>query len=119
MQGAAEAATNLGAMHKSKLTQGIIFVAVTSALFLRTAAACSDYQTESYEARFTPSDCLKTCTVTPFFSPDTSLATYTQLIESATESIDIYTPGKLRVWKNRAVKLLRQALVGVRVVLYV
>ncbi len=55
---------------------------------------CYDHQTETYDARFNPTQCTSTCTVTPFFSPDTSLDTYTSLIESATESIDIYTPGK-------------------------
>lgn len=57
------------------------------------AGYCYNHQSDTYYARFKPTSCLKTCTVTPFFSPDTSLATYTQLIESATESIDIYTPG--------------------------
>ena len=54
---------------------------------------CYDHQTETYEARFAPAGCTKTCTVTPFFSPDTSILTYVTLIEDAKESIDIYTPG--------------------------
>lgn len=65
--------------------------------WLPTAGAadnCYDHQTETYDARFTPTYCTSTCSVTPFFSPDTSLDTYTSLIESATETIDIYTPGK-------------------------
>ena len=66
---------------------------------LHSAAAsdnCYDHQTETYEARFKPTYCTKTCTVTPFFSPDTSIDTYVKLIEDAKESIDIYAPGKLR-----------------------
>lgn len=65
---------------------------------LRNAAAsdnCYDHQTETYEARFKPTYCIETCTVTPFFSPDTSIDTYVKLIEAANESIDIYAPGEL------------------------
>ena len=43
------------------------------------------------------SNCEDMCTVTPYFSPDHSLDTYISLIESATETIDIYTPGQLHV----------------------
>lgn len=70
---------------------------LTSCALLRAAAAsdnCYDHQTETYHARITPAGCSKTCTVTPFFSPDTSILTYVTLIEAAEESIDIYTPGQ-------------------------
>ena len=71
-------------------------IAVAYSLLSATAASdnCYDHQTETYDARFKPTYCIKTCTVTPFFSPDTSISTYVSLIESAQESIDIYTPGK-------------------------
>ena len=55
---------------------------------------CWDKQTETYEEQFKPADCTDLCTVTPFFSPDTSINTYVNLIESAKKSIDIYTPSK-------------------------
>ena len=54
---------------------------------------CYDHQTETYDARFSPTSCIKTCTVTPFFSPDTAILTYVSLIEDAEDTIDIYTPG--------------------------
>ena len=71
-------------------------LAVSCALFKAAAASdnCYDHQTVTYDARFKPTYCIKTCTVTPFFSPDTSVDTYVKLIESAKETIDIYTPGK-------------------------
>lgn len=55
---------------------------------------CYDHQTTDYTTRFSPVECGQACTVTPFFSPDHSVDTYLDLIESATESIDIFTPGK-------------------------
>lgn len=68
-----------------------------SLVYLATAvhgdASCYDHQTEDYTAKFQPVDCNEECTITPYFSPDHSLDTYLDLIESATESIDIYTPG--------------------------
>ena len=63
-------------------------------LFNGVYSYCYDHQTAAYDARFTSADCAKTCTVTPFFSPDNSIETYINLIESARESIDIYTPGE-------------------------
>lgn len=54
---------------------------------------CYDHQTNDYSSRFDPHDCQNSCTVTPFFSPDHSVDTYLNLIESATNSIDIFTPG--------------------------
>ena len=57
---------------------------------------CYDNQRETYQARFQPATCSDgSCTATPFFSPDTSVEAYVRLIESAQESIDIYTPSKL------------------------
>lgn len=55
---------------------------------------CWDHQNETYNATFQPETCGGTCTVTPFFSPDTSLPAYVQLIDAAQTSIDIYTPSK-------------------------
>jgi len=55
---------------------------------------CYNHQMQSYDARFNPTSCEETCTVTPYFSPDHSVDTYVKLIQSATESIDIYTPGE-------------------------
>ena len=73
-----------------------LWFALVSCVLLGAAAAsdnCYDHQTETYDARFQPADCSRACTVTPFFSPDTSVFTYASLIEQAKESIDIYTPG--------------------------
>lgn len=71
---------------------------VLSLLYLVTAANCDatcfDHQTADYTSQFDPAECNKKCTVTPFFSPDHSLDTYMDLIQSATETIDIYTPGE-------------------------
>ena len=55
---------------------------------------CWDRQTETYKERFQPAACSDACTVTPFFSPDTSIYTYVDLIEKAAHSIDVYTPSK-------------------------
>ena len=55
---------------------------------------CWDHQQKTYNATFKPGTCGGTCTVTPFFSPDTSLPAYVQLIDAAQTSIDIYTPSK-------------------------
>ena len=56
---------------------------------------CWDHQQETYNTTFAPKTCSgSSCTVTPFFSPGTSLQAYVQLIDSAQESIDIYTPSK-------------------------
>ena len=63
-----------------------------------STATCYDHQTVDYKAQFDPTECNQQCTVTTFFSPDHSLDTYLDLIETAKESIDIYTPGKLRLW---------------------
>ena len=75
-----------------------LVLAIAAACSLLSAAAasdnCYDHQTETYGARFKPTYCIKTCTATPFFSPDTSIFTYVSLIESAQKTIDIYTPGK-------------------------
>ena len=54
-----------------------------------------DHQTETYKATFEPIACSDPVTVTTYFSPDHSVGTYVQLIESAVASIDLYTPGKL------------------------
>lgn len=54
---------------------------------------CFDHQTQDYSSQFEPAQCNQKCTVTPFFSPDHSVDTYLDLIQSATESIDLYTPG--------------------------
>lgn len=59
--------------------------------------SCYDHQATDYKAQFSPAECNQRCTVTPYFSPDHSLDTYLDLIQSATESIDIYTPGELQI----------------------
>lgn len=59
------------------------------------SSTCYDHQTKTYHSRFEPVSCRDSCSVTTFFSPDHSIDTYVKLIESATSSIDIYTPGEL------------------------
>ena len=54
---------------------------------------CYDHQTTDYSSQFEPAECGQQCTVTPFFSPDHSLDVYLDLISSAQETIDIFTPG--------------------------
>ena len=56
-------------------------------------ARCYDHQTTDYSSQFKPTECGQQCSVTPFFSPDHSLDVYLDLIASAQESIDIFTPG--------------------------
>lgn len=77
------------------LRRGLMLGLAVLALLHGAAASdnCYDHQTKTYDARFKPTYCIKTCTVTPFFSPDTSISTYVNLIEAAKENIDIYTPG--------------------------
>lgn len=52
-----------------------------------------DQQTDTYYSHHVGGRCKEGTTVTPYFSPDHSIDTYVSLIESATESIDIFTPG--------------------------
>ena len=77
----------------------LLFLAFAACLGLALSSdLCYNHQTQTYDARFKPaSNCEDMCTVTPYFSPDHSLDTYISLIESATETIDIYTPGQLHV----------------------
>ena len=77
----------------------LLFSAFAACLGLALSSdLCYNHQTQTYDARFKPaSNCEDMCTVTPYFSPDHSLDTYISLIESATETIDIYTPGQLHV----------------------
>ena len=63
---------------------------------LHASDPCYDHQSATYRAKFKPTSCEADCTVTPFFSPDHSVDTYVSLIDSATESVDIYTPGMTR-----------------------
>lgn len=71
----------------------LVLVVAYAQLFCCVAGRyCYDHQTETYDARFKPTYCTKSCTVTPFFSPDTSIDVYLSLIEAAKESIDVYTP---------------------------
>lgn len=53
-----------------------------------------DHQKTTYKASFEPISCRDSVTASPFFSPDSSIEMYVQLIESATTSIDLYTPGE-------------------------
>lgn len=61
---------------------------------------CYDQQVDTYMTRFKATECKAECTITPFFSPDHSIDTYVDLIESAEESIDLYTPGKTMARAN-------------------
>ncbi len=69
----------------------LLVTVVSSALC--SGSNCYDHQRVDYKSQFTPAECSKSCSVTPFFSPDHSLDTYMDLIDSAMNSIDIYTPG--------------------------
>ena len=70
----------------------VLFLAVAA---LSDSPFCYDHQGDTYTPQFEVTECNKECTVTPFFSPDHSIDTYVELIQSAKESIDLYTPGKL------------------------
>ncbi len=72
----------------------LLLVTLISATY-STSDQCYDHQKTDYKTQFSPVKCGLGCSVTPFFSPDHSLDTYMSLIESATDSIDIYTPGEL------------------------
>ena len=72
-----------------------LLLALSLAAAVRGEVICFDHQTKDYTSHFKPTECNAKCTVTPFFSPDHSLDTYLDLIESAEESIDIYAPGNL------------------------
>jgi len=54
-----------------------------------------DHQTETYTSQHKGTGCRKAMNVTSYFSPDHSIEMYVSLINSATESIDIFTPGNL------------------------
>ena len=77
---------------KMALSLGLL-LSLLAVAKLSSAATCYDHQTTDYSSRFEPAECGQTCTVTPFFSPDHSLDVYLDVINSATESIDIFTPG--------------------------
>ena len=85
----------------------LLFSAFAACLGLALSSDLSyNHQTQTYDARFKPdSNCEDMCTVTPYFSPDHSLDTYVNLIESATETIDIYTPGEMHVCVYVAARL--------------
>ncbi len=73
---------------------GALLLLVALATSGHSTRECYDHQTVDYKAHFSPVQCGQSCSVTPFFSPDHSVDMYMDLIESATESIDIYTPGE-------------------------
>ena len=52
-----------------------------------------DRQYDTYHSRHVEGRCKEGITITPYFSPDHSIDTYVSLINSANESIDIFTPG--------------------------
>ena len=52
-----------------------------------------DRQYDTYHSQHVEGRCKEGVTVTPYFSPDHSIDTYVSLINSANESIDIFTPG--------------------------
>lgn len=60
----------------------------------KTNPDCFDHQNVNYHSQFQETECNEKCTVTPFFSPDHSVDTYLDLIQSAEKTIDLYTPGK-------------------------
>jgi len=70
---------------------GLLLIATA---FQCDSQPCYDHQIDDYVAKFEVAQCNEQCTVTPFFSPDHSIDTYVDLIQSAKESIDLYTPGK-------------------------
>ena len=78
---------------------------------LSSAAICYDHQTTDYSSRFEPAECGQTCTVTPFFSPDHSLDMYLDVINSASESLDIFTPGTKQ--RNSVAKYFMPAVLKV------
>ena len=71
----------------------VALLLLTTEQLVAADTRCYDHQTADYSSRFEPAECGKQCTVTPFFSPDHSLDVYLDVINSATESIDIFTPG--------------------------
>jgi phosphatidylserine/phosphatidylglycerophosphate/cardiolipin synthase-like enzyme len=64
---------------------------------------CWDHQRETYHPWLNPASCSQTCSVIPFFSPDTSIDAYVSLIEAARTSIDIYTPS-MKSWNSVCTK---------------
>lgn len=99
----------------------LLFLAFAACLGLALSSdLCYNHQTQTYDARFKPaSNCEDMCTVTPYFSPDHSLDTYISLIESATETIDIYTPGQLHVLCLRSYTVCTFCACFVHVLLHV
>ena len=89
-----------------KMAQRLVSIAATLSILLVASqlqggdadTRCYDHQTSDYNSQFKPSECGQQCTVTPFFSPDHSLDVYLELIASAQESIDIFTPGQYIVY---------------------
>ena len=96
--------------HSSKIKMELTLQVLALLTYLVGAATCStvcfDHQSTEYKAQFKPAACNQKCTVTPFFSPDHSLDTYLDLIQSATETIDIYTPGETVVFNVHTSKEL-------------
>ena len=70
----------------------ILLLLVVAKLSSAAELKCYDHQTTDYGSRFEPTECGEICTVIPFFSPDHSLDVYLDVINSVTESIDIFTP---------------------------
>ena len=69
-------------------------ILVLATVTLSDSPPCYDHQSDIYATQFKATQCNSECTVTPFFSPDHSIDTYVDIIESAKESIDLYSPGK-------------------------
>ncbi len=76
---------------KTSLKQLVLLAHLVAAV--NCDATCYDHQNTDYKAQFYPTECKQKCSVTPFFSPDHSVDVYLDLIQTATETIDIYTPG--------------------------
>ena len=85
--------TNLQSIMQQLRVWLVALVITGAAIQAGASDPCYDHQKLNYSAQFEPTACAATCTVTPFFSPDTSVEAYVALIESATASIDIFTPG--------------------------
>ncbi|KAJ3436987.1 cardiolipin hydrolase [Anaeramoeba flamelloides] len=75
------------------LPLSLIFFLILASCFCKSPFSY-DHQTKTYVANHEPGVTGSgDCTITPFFSPDHSIDSLTKLIESATKTLDIGTPG--------------------------
>lgn len=80
-------------MAPHRLAAVLLVFAITVDLTL-SSSPCYNHQTDTYSTQFEPTTCGSECTVTPFFSPDHSIHAYLSVIESAQNTLDIFTPGR-------------------------